>query len=368
MSELGDHRREVSFCAYCPKLCRFSCPVSEADKKETHTPWGKMTAAFHHLQDTRPLDASTGEAIYACTGCLRCKSHCRHGNEVGPALFDARAEAVKTGVAPEAVARLRARFALGSPFGVDLAARAAALSRQAEGREYFPGCTAIVKSPETVNAALSASSGLGVNLAVGPAAGKCCGYPLWAAGLHDEFEAHAKALARSTEDLEELVVGDPGCAYTMVKGYAEAGVTLAPKVVLLVDLLAERLDQAVGRAPLPLEVSYHDACHLGRGLGVYETPRRLLRAAAGEFTEAAERRADAGCSGGGGILPRTMPETAIEIARKQADELGSAKGSGRTVVTACPAARRMFEKSGAEALDLYTVLARWIGAPSPKDP
>ena len=44
-------------------------------------------------------------------------------------------------------------------------------------------------------------------------------------------------------------------------------------------------------------------------------------------------------------------------AQRQAQEVGA----GRAVVTACPAARRMFEKAGAEALALETVLARYFG-------
>ncbi len=56
------------------------------------------------------------------------------------------------------------------------------------------------------------------------------------------------------------------------------------------------------------------------------------------------------------MLPLTRPATAVGIAERQAQELGP----GRTIVTACPAARRMFEKAGAQALSLETVLARYL--------
>ncbi len=362
MSALGDHRKEVSFCAYCPKLCRFSCPVSNADRKESHTPWGKMTAAYQHLTESRPLDESTGKAIYACTGCLRCKTNCRHGNEVGPALFAARAEAVTNRVAPEPVDKLEQRFREGGRFDRELEAAAARFTAEtagaaSSGGAYFPGCTALRKAPEVVTAAIDAAAGFGVKLAVTPLSGVCCGYPLWAAGLRTQFEKQARAFAEASANVRELVVGDPGCAYTLLRGFQEVGVTLETKIVLLVDVLADRLEFAIGRAPLPLDASYHDSCHLGRGLGRYESPRRLLRASVGDFFEAAENRADAGCSGGGGVLPLTMPETALEVARNQALEQGA---PGHSVVTVCPSARRMFEKAGTPAHDLYSVLAHWI--------
>lgn len=360
MSALKDHRRDLATCAYCPKMCRFSCPVSSATGKETHTPWGKMSAAHQHLTGARPLDEAAAAALYACTDCKRCRSHCLHQNDVGPALFEARAQAVEEGEAPRAIDLLRERFASGNPFGADLGAMAREISREADGRPYFPGCTALAREPGMVHAALDAAGGFGLRLALAPGlAGRCCGYPLWAAGLKAEFAEHAKAFARAAQGVGELVVGDPGCAYAFEKAYPQVGVELKPRVVLLVDLLAERLEYAFGRAPLRLSVSYHDACLLGRGLGRYDGPRRLLRAAVGDFLEAPENRGDGGCSGGGGLLPLTMPDAAQAVARAQATEQGSPE---RRIVTACPSACRNFRRAGVDATDLYTVLSRWIAA------
>ena len=37
---LSSRERELELCAYCPKLCRAACPVSNAEPKETLIPWG----------------------------------------------------------------------------------------------------------------------------------------------------------------------------------------------------------------------------------------------------------------------------------------------------------------------------------------
>ncbi|MBI5545109.1 MAG: (Fe-S)-binding protein [Deltaproteobacteria bacterium] len=360
MSPLPDHRRAVAYCSTCQKLCAFTCPVSGATGHEAHTPTSKVDAVHQHLTGARSLDEHAAAAIYACAGCGRCTAHCRHESPVGAVLFEARVEAVEEGEAPRSIDRLRAQFALaGNPHGADLAACARAVSRETEGRAFFPGCTALAREPSMARAAIDAAAGFGVRLALAAACRRCCGYPLWAAGLRPEFIEHARAFAREVDGLGELVVSDPGCAVAMTRAYREVGVELRPKVVLLVDLLADRLEYAFGRAPLPWNVVWHDACQLGRVLGRYEGPRRLLRAAVGDFAEAPEHREDGGCSGGGGLLPLTMPEASREIARRQAIALDA---PGRRVVTGCPSACRSFRRAGVDALDLFTVLARWVAA------
>ena len=54
-------------------------------------------------------------------------------------------------------------------------------------------------------------------------------------------------------------------------------------------------------------------------------------------------------------MPRTHSATAKDIGARQAQAIGA-----KTVVTACPAARRWFEKSGASAISLETVLAKFL--------
>ena len=349
--------REYAYCTACPKLCRFSCPVSEAERRETVTPWGKMEVG-HQLQTrARPMDASSAEAVYACSDCGRCTEHCRHGNQVAPALVALRAEAVRAEVAPPAVKALADRFATyGSPFAGSLREAATAAGLREEGT-YFPGCTALFKEPSLVGDALSASEAAGMPLAVSPLSARCCGYPLYAAGHLEAFRAHAEGFAEAAKSAAPLVVGDPGCAFTLIALYPKVGVALG-EVKLWVDEVARHLSTSVGGRPVELDAAYHDPCHLGRALGRYEAPRAILQHALGgaPFAEAPNCRQDAGCSGGGGILPRTYPETSVEIARRQ----GEALGEDKTIVTACPAARRMFEKAGRDALALETVLARFF--------
>lgn len=353
------HAPAYTTCAYCPKMCRFACPVAEASPSESVSTWGKMTAS--HLVETgqRPLDEDAAKALHACTGCMRCKSFCKHDNEVGPALFAARGAAIEGGLQPRGAASTLATFTQAqNPFGRELATLVAA--RRATGPvkfQLFPGCSSLVKAESLVDDVLEVSKAFGAPMGVAKVSSRCCGYPLYAAGAHDAFREHARTMSDVMSQVPELTVLDPGCAFTFQVVYPEFGVKLKTRIHTVVEVLADHLAHAPERPPLDEVVGYHDACHLGRGLGQYDQPRALLAKAVRQVTEAASVRREGGCSGGGGLLPRTMPDVAVEVARRQAAEVTPAPDV--PVVTACPTSRRMFERAGRKTYDLVALLRRW---------
>ena len=74
MTAMDKHEQAYTYCAYCPKLCRFSCPVSEATHTESHSTWGKMTAAHLVSTEKRALDESTAKALHACTAAVAARA------------------------------------------------------------------------------------------------------------------------------------------------------------------------------------------------------------------------------------------------------------------------------------------------------
>jgi Fe-S oxidoreductase len=357
--DFDPHRQAFAYCAYCPKVCRFACPVSEVTRSETVSTWGKMSEGFLVTQGLRPLEESGAASLYACTGCMRCRTFCLHQNEVGFSLFTARSAALDKGVAPKPVQSTLQTFRQhGNPFGEDLSALAARYRADAPVRyQLFPGCTALAKAPDLIDDALAVCDALSAPAAVCKVSSRCCGYPLYAAGDIDGFVAHAERIAEMLKPYPELVVLDPGCAYTFKVVYPRFGVELSSEVKTVYEVLDAHLDHAPRKPPLDLAAGYHDACKLGRGLGQYDQPRRLLAAAVGEFREAYEAKQEAGCSGGGGLLPRTLPDASVDIARAEGLRVAP---DGETLVSACPTARRTFERAGRRSEDLLSVLRRWL--------
>ncbi len=71
---------------------------------------------------------------------------------------------------------------------------------------------------------------------------------------------------------------------------------------------------------LPLRVTYHDPCDLGRKSGVFDAPRRVLaRIPELEYVELGESGAISTCCGGGGNLESFDPEVVAERATHRVD-------------------------------------------------
>lgn len=371
-ANLTPHHRAFEHCAACPKLCRDVCPVSEATQREDTTPWAKMNRA--QLSELGHAIGSPGEVptSFACSGCMRCHERCGVGNDVAGALFAMRARSLEQHALPPGAEETLQRFAANQcPFPEDLASAAAVFRPESPVRySLFPGCSALARRPEVVRDALAVGEKLGAPFGVCRASSKCCGYPLYAAGDRSGFAVHAERFAAALQDYPELVVLDPGCAYTLKVLYPRFGVEVEGRVTTIFEVLESHLEHSPLHPQLPMRAVYHDACHLGRGLGVYEPPRRLLAAAVDEVVEAEENRELAGCTGGGGLMPRVMGAEAKEMARRLGNALRSQGPEGApgavpereapVIVTACPTSKRMFERAGHPAEDLLSLVRRWL--------
>jgi Fe-S oxidoreductase len=349
-------------CVFCPKLCRSACPVSNEDTRETVTPWGKMSMTYFVANESVELAPSFAAPAWACTGCFNCREHCDHKNDVAGTLFEARSALRESGVAPEAVKGVLARF---DETSSSLRNKANELSVLEEVDDRAPtavliGCAYARTAPDEARDAVRATARL-----VG---GKvslldvCCGAPLLHAGDKTRFRQQGEMLAQAVKHKERLVVIDAGCASTILVHHADAGVgTIAP-VIHFSELAARELGRLskveglFGDGP----VRWHDPCQLGRGLGLYDPPRAILGRALGRAPDEFDRRREeARCSGAGGLLPVTMPEVSRSIARQRLAEHEDAGGG--VVVTACASSLRSFRKQGTKTIDLATVVARALG-------
>lgn len=348
------HEREHTYCAFCPKLCRFSCPVSTVQGRETTTPWGKMTSLHHVARGNVAMEETYARTWWACTGCMRCRTFCDHGNEVAATLNAGRAEAVSAGTAPEEAYAIidahpererRARLAAEDLFGERL-------HRTAE-TAAVPGCTSCVTAGRDARSGVAAVDAL-TGSPARVAADGCCGLPLLDAGDRDGFVRAARRFLDRLAGVTLAVFLDPGCLFALARIAPHAGVAHDIRMIHLAELAAEHLAR-LGHISVDGPVRYHDACRLGRGMGVYDAPRavlaRILGRSPDEFSQHHDR---AECSGAGAQVPRTDRPTAEAIARERLAD--HALMGGGTVVTACSASKRAFEKQGAHAIDLNALI------------
>lgn len=91
-------RAALETCAFCPKLCRFACPVAEAEGQEAVTPWGLLTRADDIRRQLATLDGPMATLWTHCTGCGACTAQCKHENPVAETIYGLRALSVESGV------------------------------------------------------------------------------------------------------------------------------------------------------------------------------------------------------------------------------------------------------------------------------
>ena len=351
---LGARAAETTLCTYCPKLCRPACPVSTVEARETVTPWGKMRAMGELVRDVAPVDASHTAPAYACTGCMACFELCELDNPVAETLRDGRVEAFTHGVAPASVHAFVGTFAAREEAVKRNAATLGPTSATAR-TALFPGCSALTFERSAIDP-LRRAVGVLTGSSVAVVADACCGLPLLEAGDREGFAVRARALATRLERFDRVVTGDAGCAHALRVMYPKFGVRV-PTVQHIAETAAASLGRVERLADPPNRVVYHDSCRLGRGLGVFDEPRavltRLLGRAPGELPV---KREHGVCSGGGGLLPITRPETSSAIANELAELVR--ESGGETVVTACATSRQMLRRAGVDAVDLGELLAR----------
>jgi len=166
----------------------------------------------------------------------------------------------------------------------------------------------------------------------------CCGYPVYGAGmkarLKDIAEHHCARLAETGARI--LVTTCPSCYYTWRRYYPLEGVRLMHSAEFIAELV--RSGRLEFRAP-DVAITYHDPCDLGRGLGVYDAPREVLRTLAGDgYIELTPSRQRALCCGGGGDVEIWDPELVGEV---NTTLTGAVEASGaQVVVQGCPQCKR----------------------------
>lgn len=342
---LQQRQDELSKCAYCPKLCRATCVVSEQAPREALTPWGKMSNAYDAARSGE-LGPERAELAWGCSNCFRCREACDHRNPVTQTLNDARADFVAQGQAPPAVLQLLERRAAIDAEHADAVLRLETGPHvdATSGTALLLGCRYAKALPDEARAAIRLAGDLAgpVRLLRG-----CCGAWQRAAGAAAAADAARAALLNELDGAKRLLVFDPRCALELE----------GASPLTLVELAARHPERfsRLDEADEPLR--YHDSCALGRGLGLYEQPRQLLARVSGKApAELEETRALSRCSGAGGILPVSMPDIARGAAQRLLDE--HARLGGGTLITSCASSLSLLRGRGADARDLISVLER----------
>lgn len=175
-----------------------------------------------------------------------------------------------------------------------------------------------------------------------PSGQTCCGLPLFNSGYRREASRVAARAIPLFARSEYVVVPSGSCAWMVRAEYphlfaddpamTQAAKALAGKTYELSQFLVSVLGVERVETPFRGRVTYHDSCHLLRGLGESRAPRTLLRNAPGvEFVELPG--ADQCCGFGGSFAVR-LPEVSGAILHQKLDRV---RATGADTLVACDA-------------------------------
>ncbi len=341
---------DTCYSCRCGK-CLDSCPVYDVLRFESVSPRGKVKTIYSYLQGEIKDSQEFMEYLAYCTLCGACEVTCGVNNLVpGPKVSVkdivnvTRGELVSKGFRYFPYEKIvSSTVKEGNPFGRPNKERNWVLNHVKQNIKaeflFWIGCTSTFYARDSVLSTIKLFDVFGLNFTVLGSKEKCCGLPLHQLGYFHELE---KIISDNIEKIKELdvdflVSNCPGCINFIRNYYKEFQGELPFKVVHTSEYISKNLDKLnLDKLNLPskkkLNITFHDPCHLARGLGVTEEPRMVLKNIPGvDIIETPRNKLDTWCCGGS--LRLSLPHTSTTIAAKRILQIPE---KVNYIVTSCP--------------------------------
>jgi Fe-S oxidoreductase len=301
------------------------------------------------------ISAVGAEAIWACTTCRACMERCPVFNEHLPLIVEMRRQLMSRGeVGPGAQDMLTGLTRYGNSFGQsprnrakwtrDLGFEVKDVRKDPVEYLWFVGDYASFdpRVQEVTRAVARVFLLAGLDFGILADGEQNAGNDVRRLGEEGLFEMlrDKNLAALSSSQHQAIVTADPHSYHALKHEYGLDG-----RVVHYTEVLEGLV--ASGRLPVSshggARVTYHDPCYLGRYGGIYEPPRRLLKALGLEVAEMPRNRSSAYCCGAGGgrIWMEDAPGGGERPAESRVREAAALQGVG-TMVVACPKDLVMF--------------------------
>jgi Fe-S oxidoreductase len=368
-------RSNAVLCYECGK-CSGICPVARYDS--SFSPRSVLVRAVRGEDESLVADQS----VWSCLTCKLCDTRCPVAIDYGLLTKAVRAvvrneggEGTCThGGAVQSLTRIMKADKLDQNRleWVDSSMK----TKSRGDTVYFVGCAPYfdvlfaetgARTLEGAKGAVRLLNAAGITPALLPNE-RCCGHDMLWSGDVESFRALA---AQNLKMLEEA--GAKRVVFSCPEGYAvfkseyPAHFGELPfEVVHITEILADAIDEGtISFAEGPeITVTFQDPCRLGRHMGIYDAPRRVLEAMPGVTLEEMPRsKGRAICCGVAGWMNCTSFTKQL-----QASRLLEAAGTGaEALVTACPKCEIHFncamndetlkERAGIEVTDLVALAA-----------
>jgi len=371
-------RTKALYCQECGK-CSSSCPITRLDP--LYSPRLAVEKALMGLEDA----VLTDKGLWSCLTCYLCRQRCPLDIEYDELIRTCRAKATSNGIfgncSHEGVLYSLSRLMANPETKQN---RLGWVPQEAEIAKtgdvlYFIGCLPYfnvvfddigVKSVEIAQSMLKILNAAGIKPVLLENE-KCCGHDLSFAGDLASFERLAKmnVTAIKKSRVSTVVTTCPECYRTLKTDYAELFGKSKFEVFHASEFLTNLIDDGKIKfnGKLGKKVSYQDPCRLGRHMGVYDAPRKVITSIPGvELLEMDRNRENALCCGVSAWMGCGRHSKQMQMER-----LAEAKGTkADLLVTACPKCQIHLncalseklpvkrEEVAIETCDLFVLVAR----------
>jgi Fe-S oxidoreductase len=395
METLKDYLYTMESCNSCGQ-CRFVlgpkskgwdyaevCPIYSRYLFDSYSGQGLINIAQELLEGTLEYDDNLIKHIYSCTTCGACDVNCKsvRDMEVMDTILALRAKCVADGRGPMPEHKQRAQLIkenhnfYGKNHGNRFDWLPEGVKQQPTAEiAYFVGCSSAYLYPDIARNTIRILQAGNINFKLLDSREYCCGAPLWRTGQIVEASVLAEHNLEVLKQLKikTLIVSCAEC-YGTFKGFYPRISELNFEVLHISEVISRLLQE--GRLKfnkqLPMKITYHDPCLLGRlselyipwkgeiraygyhdppkqfrrGTdGIYDIPRQILKAIPGiELVEMPRNAENAFCCGGGGGVPDAFPDFSQWIANQRIAEAVSTEAE--SIVSGCPFCQSSFQKA-----------------------
>ena len=310
----------------------YGCPAGLYYTYDAYHAGGKMEICRGIIEEEIVPSEKLSHVIYACTLCGLCEQNCEFIIELKPTkVFEAiRRKLVNEGYErPEHVIFSESIKENHNPYRTDHKKRMKWIKKlgieikpEAEIL-YYVGCTASYRVDEIAKATVKIFEKLHLDFTVSPDEW-CCGSPLLRTGHYDDALKLMEHNIKLIEKIKAKTVlfSCAGCYRAFKDDYKnELG-----KLPFKVQHVSEFLSDLIKKGKLKIQgnekvITYHDPCHLGRHMKVYEEPRNVINAVPKtKLNEMDRNRMNAWCCGAGGGVKSAFKDFALSTAKERIRE------------------------------------------------
>ena len=307
--------------------------------------------------------------VHGCTTCGICSTVCESGINTVELWESMRANLVKKGIGPYGKQNMFPKL-IGqyhNPYMKDQKDRLAWIPEDVKIEDkadivYFTGCTAGYNQLALAFATSRVLNKLGIKFAMLGEDEWCCGSALIRTGQahinNVPFElAKHNVEAIQKKGAKKVLFACAGCFRAAKVDWPRIlGKELPFEVVHVSEFLADLIkqDKIKWEKSINKTITYHDPCHLGRHVGVFDAPRYVLSHIPGvKFVEMDRIKEFQRCCGAGGGVKAGLPDLALGVAQSRVEDAVATNAD--ILSSCCPFCKRNL-MDGRDALQVDLVV------------